>query len=411
MAAPLCRLRAAGACHAVAPLLLLFLAGCCHPCAGLRTEPEKPAAALRSGKPAPKAPQARTAPDAWKSVLAKEGLQTPGGRAVEPVGRHIQYLWRNHPHGLTDRLKFYFKPLVALGQHHGATVHIRGGRHGPALWLHRMHSIDIADSWDRYFDLSANGGNPFHELMNFTGCRDVDPSPWGGRRDDSWEHIFDGGVKCVNIVNILPKTFVDNPRMKAVSGGVPVSSLVRADADSFLRRNNVDSPYGSVHVRRCDRVRRNAQCTTPNAIYRQVAEHDHYTTWLFFMYAEEGYREKLREKLAPLGRRLLFEGEVELSGQFPEDNYYAYLLGKYLNGGADVILESHVCLHPDRPEILTAVPDHGIFLSRGDADSEPADGAWANDREEAYLATEEQYAAVCEDKPSSPHILPSSRAQ
>mmetsp|Transcript_90913 Transcript_90913/g.283239 ORF Transcript_90913/g.283239 Transcript_90913/m.283239 type:complete len:413 (+) Transcript_90913:95-1333(+) len=410
MAAPPYRPCTARPLRRLPSLLLLLIAACCRQCAGLRAEPGRPVAAQKPRVPReqPKQVLRRAgAPPVAAPPMPKyyTGPVIPEGPQVEPQGRHIQWLFVNFPHGLSDRLMYYFQPLVALGQHFNATVHIKGGADGPQLWLHAMHSLEVASSWGRYFDLRANGGNPWHELVNFKGCRKVKSQELEAK--DTWTSMFDGGVKCVNMVDDFPKAFLRHKIVRHLSPDVPVSPRLRADAQAFLDHHGVARPYGSIHIRRCDRLVGNHLCTTPEAIRANVAQNNVVSTWLVFMYAEQGYREKLRSKLKGFGRQLLFEDEVTLNPSFPKDNYYTYLMAKYLNGGAGVILETHSCLG-EKPRIYTAVPHHGLFLSRGEEGSEPsgeARAAESYERDIAYLSTEEEHEAVCESRPRGAHLL------
>jgi len=317
----------------------------------------------------------------------------PEGPKEKPIGRHIQYLWLNQPHGLTDRLRKYIRPLAALGSFHNATVHIKGGADGAQLWLDPTHSEEVAVSWGRYFNLRANGGNPWHELVNFRGCKTLDTSE---HPVDMWA-LFDDGSLCVNLVDEI--TLYQRPKPLFVkTWDVPVSNFIKRAAAQFLERYDVEQEYGSVHIRRCDRLQSNMDCTAPEKIYEQIAQARQFKTWLVFMYAEEGYRQKLRARLKPLGVKLLFEDEVVLNDLFPEDNYFTYLLGKYLNGGAQTIIETHMCRAGTPPRIYasTNVDSHGIFLTRSTREDEV---------EDAYLAAEEEYAAVCSNRTKGARLI------
>jgi len=316
-------------------------------------------------------------------------VQWPTGPEVNPVGRHIQYCWLNHPHGLTDRM-WMFRTLVALGKLHNATVHIKGG--GPRIWLHEMHSADAAESWSRYFDMQANDGNPWHELVNFRGCATL-----GGQyKNSDLLRLFDSGALCVNIVSQLPPNEHLPREFAAVEPDLPVSTFVKSAANRFLRRYKVEKTYGSCHIRRCDRLQSNANCTAPHKIYEQLARGQQLQTWLFFMYAEEAYSRALRARLAPLGRRLLFEDEVVLNDVFPEDNYFTYLLGKYLNGGAQMIVETHLCTGSGRPTVFfgSSISSHGIFMVRNTRESEVMEGD-SYELQDTFSAAEDEYSAVC----------------
>mmetsp|Transcript_8093 Transcript_8093/g.25733 ORF Transcript_8093/g.25733 Transcript_8093/m.25733 type:complete len:384 (-) Transcript_8093:91-1242(-) len=358
----------------------LILGLSCWRCGGLRVEP---------GRPTPP-PHPREAPQPQAQA---GGLVTPEGPKVKPAGRHIQLLYVSPPHGLTDRLKFYIRPLAALGRYHNATVHMSGGRAGPALWLQRVHTVDLPGSWARYFNVEANGGNPFHEIKNFKGCKTFRPSI--ATQKDAWEKLFDMGHACVNIVDDLPRDLIRHRIVAESDVEIPVSYLVQDAARTFISRYNLSEAYGSVHIRRCDMIESNRACTAPEAIYVQVAKHDVYSTWLVFLYAEPGYRERLQKRLAPLGRRFLFEDEVALNERYPGDNYFTYLVGKYLHGAAGSIVETHHCGFSSRPHVLPREGSlRGIYLTQLEEEVvRQADGELL---ESAY---EEGLAATCADGP------------
>mmetsp|Transcript_67025 Transcript_67025/g.195992 ORF Transcript_67025/g.195992 Transcript_67025/m.195992 type:complete len:378 (+) Transcript_67025:94-1227(+) len=347
----------------------LFLGLCACGCAGLRT---------KSG--------------AERELLSN--VPYPEGPKEKPVGRHIQYIWMNQPHGLTDRIRKYMRPLFALGNYHNATVHIKGGAHGAQLWLDGSHSEEVAESWGRYFNTWANGGNPWHELVNFRGCKIVDTS----EEEVDMLALFDDGALCVNFISEIRIWQKPGP-MLSKDWDLPVSNFIKMDAAQFLKRYAVEEAYGSVHIRRCDRLGKNQNCTDPNQIFKQIAKAKQIKTWLFFMYAEEGYREKLSKRLKPLGVKLLFEDEAVLNDRFPKDNYYTYLLGKYLNGGAQVILETHMCHGDSVPDIIdtsNGIESHGIFLPRITREDVV---------EDAYEAVEEEYSAVCGNAAKGARLL------
>uniref|UniRef100_A0A7S1MNR4 Uncharacterized protein n=1 Tax=Alexandrium catenella TaxID=2925 RepID=A0A7S1MNR4_ALECA len=325
----------------------------------------------------------------------------PSGPRVEPEGRHIQVLNIDPPKGLTDRIKFFFRPLVALGVLHNATVHILGGSRGPKLWLAQKHTAEIADDWGRYFDLSANGGNPWNELVNFRGCKVVSHH----LSEQEWTGIFNDGSLCVNVESSFKAGLLElqwlAPRLRV---DVSASALILDEASSFLRRYSVEQAYGSVHIRRCDRINGNEDCTSVDRIYQEIAGNDRFSAWLLFMYAEEGYRQALRERLEPLGRKLLFEDDVALTTRFPKDNYFVYLLSLYLHVGAAALVETHICGKGGNAAVynhsvairhnLSAL--QGMWLARSSGRERPADAAhW---RTSSYLEVEENYEAVCSSK-------------
>lgn len=280
---------------------------------------------------------------------------------VEPEGRHIQMLFIDLTHGLSDRIFKYFRPLVAMGIYYNATVHLAGG--GPKRFLTGDHTLELAESWGRYFDLEANGGNPWHATRNFRGCKEI-RWPYGM---DEMMSLFDDGSLCVNFLVKTPAHgFLYGPpnHWKAE---LPVSAEIVHAAKRFRDRYNVPERYGACHIRRCDLLTSNRMCTQPQAILQSIREaRKDLTTWVFFMYAEPGYREALNETLAPLSLKLIFEDGSLLNDAHPEDNYFSYLLGKYLNGGAETVLETHSCSRQGKAYVLDGkgLESHGIYLAR-----------------------------------------------
>lgn len=376
-------------------LLHVCLGLCCLQCSGLRRQPG-PAS---DGLPL----STGVKPLGRKEARRHRGGSQPiSGEEVQPVGRHIQYLFLNRPHGITDRIRYYFQPLVALGKFLNATVHIPGGALGPRNWLDAKHSFEVAEDWGRYFDLQANGGNPWHELQNFSGCRTLSDPP---RSIEEWARVFDDGSLCVNIAYHLKWRKLDVLRdiVHRMQPKMTVSPAVRTAAGDFLARYGVQGAFGFCHLRRCDRLgssdpnidTRNR--TTPKAIHAEIAKNAGLRTWLFFVYAEKGYIEELRTLLEPLRLKLLFEDEVALNEHYPQDNYFTYVLGKHLSSQAQLVLETDSYTGDSAPSVHSPadVQADGLYLGREES---------FYSREEAYLATEEQYEATCEGE----RLLPPS---
>mmetsp|Transcript_74372 Transcript_74372/g.229836 ORF Transcript_74372/g.229836 Transcript_74372/m.229836 type:complete len:143 (+) Transcript_74372:323-751(+) len=136
----------------------------------------------------------------------------------------------------------------------------------------------------------------------------------------------------------------------------------------------------------------NTACTSPGAIYGQVAKHNSYPTWLVFAYAEAPYLAGLRATLKPLRRHFVFEDDVVFNDAFKDDNYFTFLVGRYLHSQADTIVETHMCGFASQPTVFTKSPGlEGLYLARGE---EPEVGVAAS-ADEAYLATEGRFEAVC----------------
>jgi len=123
-----------------------------------------------------------------------------------------------------------------------------------------------------------------------------------------------------------------------------------------------------------------------------IAKHSDIRTWLIFTYSEEGYTEKLRERLAPLGVKLLFEDEVVLNVDFPKDNYFTYVVGKYLSSQADVIIETDMyneVIHNPQAQSRDSVRSAGIWAARETAE----DIDWS-----AEQGHHDRHAAVCDNR-------------
>jgi len=136
-------------------------------------------------------------------------------------------------------------------------------------------------------------------------------------------------------------------------------------------------------------MRGNANCTAPDAIYNAVSRQDNYTTWLVTAYAEPGYVELLEERLRPLGRRFLFEDRLVMNTEHPEDNYFTYILGKYITGTAATIIETHECSGRPEPHTLSGNRD-GLYLATG-----VPEAALYGEQSEAEEDAEEAARYIC----------------
>jgi len=272
---------------------------------------------------------------------------------VKPIGRHIQYVQKKLSRaGLSDRLDI-LTWLVRMGAYHNATAHIRGGMTGADLFLNPKHSMKISSDWGRYFDTSAYRGNPFHDVVDFDGCVTVG--------DSDWTRIFDSGALCVNIegnMHNFKHWYESEPRLAPLD--MRPSRAVLQEATRLAVQARLPARYGAVHIRRCDRLKQNRQCTEPDNIYRLLKAHDNFTHWLVASYAEPGYIDVLKQTLAPLGRKLVFEEEFGLAPLYEGDNYFKFMVVNELKGAASLIFAAHLC---EGPDVRTVVgPVNGQYL-------------------------------------------------
>merc|ERR1719245_1063826 len=110
----------------------------------------------------------------------------------------------------------------------------------------------------------------------------------------------------------------------------------------------------------------NEQCTRPGAISRALQAYPDVRVWLVFMYAEADYPSKLRAVLESEhpDKRFIFEGEVAMNRQFPQDNYFTFLMGKVLSSEAFVNVETHLCQRQSEPKIILGGTVNGLYLMR-----------------------------------------------
>jgi len=248
--------------------------------------------------------------------------------------RRIQYLFEAQA-GLLDRI-FLFTFLNNLARVHNATAHIPGGRFSARRHLTSNHSPVIAEDWGVYFDVNDHNGNPFHAAdENMTGCKTI------ATENTSWYKIFDDG--SVNIMlNLhrtpgLPKGLLFNalgyPSVSAITYGVV--------SQAFSQAATSPREYGFLHVRRCDRLSANAQCTEPEFVEALVAASS-MTTWLVFTYAESGYLPALKRQLRALQNKTFFY-EEDLQLDVAGDNYLLFAAVLVLRGLAGEKIDQHLC--------------------------------------------------------------------
>mmetsp|Transcript_72250 Transcript_72250/g.205148 ORF Transcript_72250/g.205148 Transcript_72250/m.205148 type:complete len:409 (+) Transcript_72250:101-1327(+) len=293
--------------------------------------------------------RARDLDNTWKQPFTLDmnmtgPLESPGNT------RHIQLMYMDLPHGMSDRIQT-FTAMMRLGHFHNASVHIFAGWNASDLWLTPQHSYDIARNWSRYLDITANGGNPFHMLRNFGDCKQVHLS-------DDLSKIFDDGGLCANI---MFKVW-DVPRKPGQVPHLQASSVVLQETERAKEFYKMPHEYGSIHIRRCDRLQMNKKCTEPARIRKNIEDFPNVTTWVIFHYAEEGYTGKLKGILKNMtGHTFLFEEDMVLNTAFPDDNYFTYMVGKIIEGGASRIVETHGCMYSGNARAIHG-PTNGLVL-------------------------------------------------
>jgi len=290
------------------------------------------------------------------------GPGSPPQQRIQQAPRRIQYLF-DAAAGLTDRIHS-FTFVNNLAHLHNATAHIPGGRFGARKQLTSKHSMVIADDWGVYFDLTAHNGNPFHTAdPNMTGCRTFEKAA-------PWTRLFNNGETCVNIkLNLhakgLPPELFDHqysPRPSARADSLAAQALVQAFARPF--------DFGFLHIRRCDRLKTNAECTDPENITALLAPSIE-STWLIFTYAELGYLPSLKKHLKALEPHKRFVYEDDLHFDAGDDNYLLYVSSLAVRGMASNQINLHHCIpgqgarQPPEQELVTLPPLDEEILSLG----------------------------------------------
>lgn len=256
--------------------------------------------------------------------------------------------------GISD-IAEQFNWLTHLGNKWGATVSMH--QLNTKQWLTRKHSKCIAESWSEYFDTSANRGNPWHSAP----ASNAETKCIALSKDADFEHLFaEGQGGCVRILddywhldaametghmfNQEYLTHIFHSKWTALR---PSAQVVQSATD-FLTKHNISGDFSTIHVRRCDRLKETAKCTSPDAIYNNMKNRPEIQTFIIFTYAEKDYKSRLESKLATLGKRIVFEDDMC-------DNYFSYLRQMYLNGLSNTILDTHQCWgdQPNRIDIKT----------------------------------------------------------
>jgi len=252
--------------------------------------------------------------------------------ASPPVAvRHIQYMFIPYTGaGILDR-RDVFGWLASLADYHDAVAHIPGGIYSTRDYLSVKHSSVIAANWSFYFDTDANHGNPFHPAINTTVCKDVTDL------DTDFRAIFDDGATCVNIRREA-HGFMRRGEPK-LSTSIPVSRHVLDFAESALRAHGIPKMFGIIHIRRCDRMDTNTNCTEPVLIADRVSAYADINSWIVFWYAEPGYPARLKRALEGTSKSFIWEEDLLDTS----DNYLAMLAHHELAKRASASIDTHVC--------------------------------------------------------------------
>lgn len=255
--------------------------------------------------------------------------------------RHIQYLYVDAA-GIGDRANI-FSWLAMLGEFHNATVHIPGGAHGASLWLWSGHSPSRSTDWSRYFDIDAFRGNPFHELENLAGCKQINAT------DTNFRTIFDDGSWCVNIASNM-RSFTNYSSLLRLNNiHLKPSEYVHSKAKQLAE--DLPDGYGALHIRRCDRLRTNAKCTDVEQVCKKIAMYPSVRAWLVFYYAEPNYRGMLQGGLSMLSNqtqpKLIFEDDLDFG---TDDNYFIDGVRRLMKDNASVFIDYHICQN-DEPDV------------------------------------------------------------
>mmetsp|Transcript_7315 Transcript_7315/g.22899 ORF Transcript_7315/g.22899 Transcript_7315/m.22899 type:complete len:321 (+) Transcript_7315:102-1064(+) len=260
-----------------------------------------------------------------------------GRGSVKPIGRHIQYRAAEQA-GISDRIAL-FGWLTQLGNIHNATVHINGGANMVQAHLQTKHSAQMSSHWGHYVNISANGGNPFHAVQNFEGCKSVtDP-------ETDFYNLFENGVSCVNIDGHLYHFKHRRLKKDGTERSMSLSGDVKGSATRFLQKIGSPQAYGAYHIRRCDRMYRNAVCTQVDVVRENILRRPDVKDWFLFFYAEEGYAESLKLGLSRIkDKRFWYEDEVQLNPDTPWDNYFTYLIGQEILSRAAVSVDTKQCV-------------------------------------------------------------------
>mmetsp|Transcript_144112 Transcript_144112/g.268466 ORF Transcript_144112/g.268466 Transcript_144112/m.268466 type:complete len:329 (+) Transcript_144112:68-1054(+) len=267
-----------------------------------------------------------------RKVITHRAVKTHGHDGQKQ--RHIQYLV-TESRGIGDRHAL-FRLLAWMGEFHNATVHIKGGTHGVSRWLTSQHSTaaDLAADWSHYFNISGYRGNPFHELEPLAGCKEMsDP-------DTRFETMFADGSECINITRRL-KDFNDFQHRNEYRKDIHIRPSQDVISKAYKLREGLPKDFGAMHIRRCDRMNTNAVCTSVESIYSLVESNPTVKSWIFFYYAEPGYRDRLKESLSTFSNRtFVFEDELNFG---TDDNYFIMSVQNIIANRAHPYINLHKC--------------------------------------------------------------------
>jgi len=281
-------------------------------------------------------------------------------------------------------MAYIFKYLIALGKEYNATVHIPGGVNGADLHLEPRHSPKVSQSWEHYFDVTANDGNPFHDLYEGEDCKEI----WDV--DTDFLKLFQDGETCLTFRARFDH-YTKKPAKELIKKYKPDMPYSRDVVNSAkLVKGKLPENYGVIHVRRCDRLNTNANCTAVDNILASVKtmQQDpkkHVDAWVVFSYAESGYDELLQGRLTELGIKSIFEKDLSFALQpnNEEDNYFAYWVTDSVMGGASVLLNTHNCktgtfarIHPPEKHVeYSKIMSEDMMQSKGLCTWKPGDPA------------------------------------
>uniref|UniRef100_A0A7S1S6J8 Phospholipase B-like n=1 Tax=Alexandrium catenella TaxID=2925 RepID=A0A7S1S6J8_ALECA len=265
---------------------------------------------------------------------------------AKPVGRHIQYFGNSYGSGIQDRVGV-IAWLVDLATFNDATVHMQGGPMGADKYLARKHSPNVSSDWSHYFDVQAGCGKyPFNEVEPFEGCLNISDSDF-----DFSKQLFSSDAGCVNI---MLRLYSFRNTSSPLHGHQKCDIWTRGLAPSVyqqsrqLRAASASGQglrYGAYHIRRCDRMDTNAECTDPSVVVSLLNNITDVSNWIIFYYAEPGYRGELERELQRLPRNLTitFEDDLALNPFEDGDNYYAWLVSFDLLRKASVEVQTTHC--------------------------------------------------------------------
>jgi hypothetical protein len=292
-------------------------------------------------------------------------------------GRHIQWLpgtldgieLPRNLAGIGDRM-YCMTRYVRLAAFHNATLHIADS---PSLYLTTKHSKVISKSWSHYLNMSQfsdplNSSKPCYETSTGATLR----------------NIFEEGRSCVNFRHTcydFPELMARSPKDFLASFAIsplPISRDVLDVAHKWITGFGMNK-YGYIHIRRCDRLVTNADCTKPETISASVATFPSVRNWVIFHYSEPGYKDNLSKELLSLPNlSFVFEDELDLIGvdssdirlTDKHDNYFQTLVANRIAAEASVVIDTHNCKGNPTPDSRMRDRVSGSGLMRDTDDRE-----------------------------------------